>query len=97
MIMGCSRLELFMGESHSLKEKRQILKSIVDRIKNQFNVSIAELDDHDLWQKSTLAISCVNRTETRVRRTLTQVENYIEKLNKAHILQVEHYFFSPER
>jgi len=97
MIVGCSRLELFFGESHSLKDKRQILKSIIERVKYRFNVSVVELDDHDLWQKSTIGISCVNRAESQVRRTLNEVEHFIENLNKAQVTHNELNFFSPEK
>jgi uncharacterized protein YlxP (DUF503 family) len=97
MIVGCSRLELFFGESHSLKDKRQILKSIIERVKYRFNVSVVELDDHDLWQKSTIGISCVNRAEGQVKRTLNEVERFIENLNKAQVTHNELNFFSPEK
>lgn len=97
MVVSCSRLELFLGESHSLKEKRQILKSIIERVKNKFNVSIIELDDHDLWQKSTLGISYASRSENQARRSLNEIECFIEHLNKAQVINNELFFYSPER
>jgi uncharacterized protein YlxP (DUF503 family) len=51
MIVGLLTLELYLFEAQSLKEKRIIIKSLKDRIKNKFNVSVAEVDANDLWQR----------------------------------------------
>ena len=52
MVVGVLRLTLFLPENHSLKGKRQVLRAIKDRVRNKFNVSIAESDSHDLWQRA---------------------------------------------
>jgi len=54
MIVGISTIELLLAENHDLKGKRRALKSIKDQVRNRFNVSIAEVDDLDLWQRATL-------------------------------------------
>ena len=56
MVVGVLRLTLFLPENHSLKGKRQVLRSIKDRVRNKFNVSIAESDGHDMWQRAELGI-----------------------------------------
>jgi len=62
----------------SLKGKRQILKSIIARVSNQFNVSIAEIDNHDRWQLATIGISCVSNNNRYTNEVLSKVVKFIE-------------------
>jgi hypothetical protein len=64
MIVGLLTLDLHFPESNSLKAKRWVLRSIKDRIKNKFNVSVAEVDMNDLWQRSVIGIACVANETT---------------------------------
>jgi uncharacterized protein YlxP (DUF503 family) len=73
MIVGICSIELFLPESGSLKDKRQVLKSLKDRIKQRFNVSIAEVDDQDLWQKTVLGVACVGNRKDYVNAVLDKV------------------------
>ena len=57
MIVGVCTIELRLREARSLKEKRQVLKSIITRVKNNFNVAIAEVDYQDKWQRAVLGCS----------------------------------------
>ncbi len=68
--VGLLTVELYIGGCQSLKEKRQVLQSLMVRLRNEFNLAIAEVDHHDKHQRACLAIACVgNRTE-HVNRTL---------------------------
>lgn len=69
MLVGLLTLDLHFPEAHSLKEKRKVLKSIKDRIRSRFNVSVAEVDGNDLWQRSLIGIACV-ANETRFINTV---------------------------
>ncbi len=60
MVVGACRVTLRLPENHSLKGKRHVLRSIIERVKHKFNVSIAEIEDQDRWQVSQLGISCVS-------------------------------------
>lgn len=73
MIIGTCTIELFLPENGSLKDKRQILKSLKDRVKRRFNVSIAEVEDQDLWQKAVLGIACVGNRKDHVHSMLDKV------------------------
>ncbi|MEW6095969.1 MAG: DUF503 domain-containing protein [bacterium] len=87
MIIGSCKITLHIPESKSLKHKRYVLKSIIDKVKNKFNVSIAEVDSLDLWQKATLGIVCVNTDSRHANETLSNVVNLIEKsLNEGYII-----------
>ena len=55
IIVGLCTVELFLPESQSLKDKRQVLLSLKDRLREKFNLSVAEVDGQDLWQKAVLA------------------------------------------
>ena len=55
MVLGILRVELFLPENGSLKEKRHLIRSIKDKVRSSLNVSVAEVDHHDLWQRASLA------------------------------------------
>ena len=75
-------------ESRSLKDKRQVIKSIKERVRNRFNVSVAETDYHDLWQRSTLAIAVVSAEATHADEALTKAVDFVESDGRVQILEV---------
>ncbi|HEY0075367.1 MAG TPA: DUF503 domain-containing protein [Abditibacteriaceae bacterium] len=62
-------LELFIHDAHSLKDKRMVVNSILDKLRARFNVSAAQIDDHDLWQRATLAVVAVSN-EAKVAQSI---------------------------
>jgi len=78
MIVGLSTIELRFPMSHSLKNKRGVLKSIINRIKNRFNVSIAEIANHDDWKLATVGIVTISNDTIYVQQLLNKVIEYIE-------------------
>lgn len=83
MIIGILEMILYLPESHSLKDKRQVVKSVKDKVRNRFNVAIAETDDLDLWQKARLGICTLGNDRRQVNGRLDQVINFIERLQVA--------------
>ncbi len=79
MIIGSAWIELHIPGVNSLKGKRQIIKSIKERVKNRFNVSIAEVEKQDLWQRATLGLACVTNNKAQANRTLSKVIHFIEQ------------------
>jgi len=77
MNVGVCRIELRLPENLSLKGKRQVLKSITTRIRNKFNVSVAEVDDQNLWQLATLGICCVSNNSRYTNEVLSKVMDFI--------------------
>ncbi|HEX2055054.1 MAG TPA: DUF503 domain-containing protein [Nitrospiraceae bacterium] len=77
MIVGVCTVELFIPEGHSLKGKRQVLQSLKDRLRDKFNLSVAEVGEQDLWQKSILGLACVANESTHVNQVLEQALNLI--------------------
>jgi uncharacterized protein len=78
LVIGVCRVHLRLPENHSLKGKRQVLKSLVSRLHNKFNVSAAEVDDHDSWQIASLAIAYTSNDERHANRVMSAVVSFIQ-------------------
>jgi hypothetical protein len=78
MIIGSCVLTLHLPVSRSLKAKRQVVKSVLARVRNEFNVSIAEVDSQDAWQVAVLGVACVSNSERYAREQLEAVVRFIE-------------------
>ena len=90
MVVGVLKLTLFLPENHSLKGKRGVIKKIKARVINTFNVSIAECDDQDLWQRSVLGICQIGPDAAYVDGTLRQVVRFIDEMQIAELGE-EHF------
>ena len=77
MIVGLCTVDIHFPDAQSLKSKRKILVSLKTRLQNRFNISIAEIDENELWQKSILGIASVANETARVHQTLDHVLNDI--------------------
>jgi len=77
MHVSVCQIELRLPENHSLKGKRQVIKSITTRIQNRFNVSVAEVDNQNLWQLATLGVACVSNHRRHADETLANVVKFI--------------------
>ncbi|HLH63667.1 MAG TPA: DUF503 domain-containing protein [Ktedonobacteraceae bacterium] len=79
MIVGVSQITLHLPMCHSLKDKRQIVKSVLARVRNQFEVAIAEVDEQDRWQIAKLGVSCISNSSQHADEILSHVRRYIEE------------------
>lgn len=68
----------FIPEPHSLKEKRAILKRMIDRTKNSYNVSIAEIDHQNVWQRTTIALAAVSSSKDAAEREVRRAIRFLE-------------------
>lgn len=89
MFVTVARVTLQIPESGSLKAKRQVLRRISDRVKARFNVSLAEVDDNDLWQKAQLALAVVGNERRHVIEQMEKILHFIEELYVAPIISRE--------
>lgn len=80
MHIGVCTIFAHLPEAGSLKAKRQVARSLTARIRNQFNVSVAEVGDNDLWQRLTLGICCVSNNPSHANEMLSQVVKFVEEL-----------------
>jgi uncharacterized protein YlxP (DUF503 family) len=85
MVVGAMEVELHVHASRSLKEKRSVIRSIVSRVKNEFNVAVAEVGGQDTWQWAVLGMAAVGHDATSVRAILERVVDFIESLHLAEV------------
>lgn len=88
MVVGVCTVELWIPESQSLKDKRQVLHSVKDRLRGKFNLSIAEVDGQDLWQKAVLGMACVANDGSYVEQVLEQALNVIKSMPTIEVVRV---------
>ncbi len=77
MNVGVCKISVRIPENQSLKGKRQVLNSLTTRVKNRFNVAIAEVDDQDLWQIATLGVTCVSNSGHHADEMLAKVVEFV--------------------
>jgi uncharacterized protein YlxP (DUF503 family) len=81
MFVGILRLTLYLPDPGSLKSKRHLLRSAIDRVKARFNVSIAEVGANDLWQRSVLGVAAVGNDRAFVNETLDKVADFVASMH----------------
>ncbi|MEE2710085.1 MAG: DUF503 domain-containing protein, partial [Gemmatimonadota bacterium] len=86
MIIGVCQIELYIPESGSLKKKRQVMKSLKDRIKNKFNVSVAEVDHQNLWQRCELGIVLATNDNQYIDSTFAHIIQMIDSDYRLEII-----------
>ncbi len=79
MNVGVARVNLRLPENVSLKGKRQIIKSIISRVRNKFDVAVAEVDDNDNWYLAAVGISTISNDKRHTNQVLSNVVEFIEK------------------
>ena len=85
MWIGCCSIRFYIHGNSSLKEKRRITKSIKDRVKNKFNVSIAEIGDQEVWQNLHLGLVTVGSDQQYLEGLMTQVVSAVDRMNLAEM------------
>jgi len=89
VVVGVCQIDLLIPGNTSLKGKRKALRQIIDRVKNRYNISISEIGDNDLWQRSQLGLSVVGNDPRHVNSSLDKIINFIEGMNVAEIIHSE--------
>jgi uncharacterized protein len=80
MPVGLLTLELHIPDAQSLKDKRQVLRSLKDKLRREFNVAVAELDHHDAWQRSVVGVVTLSNEEKHVREMLQRVLDAADRI-----------------
>ena len=86
MVVGTMKIELHLHDNRSLKGKRKVVRSMVDKVKHKFNVAIAEIGSNDKWQKIELGITTVGNDRRHIESSLTNVLVFLESLYLAGIV-----------
>ena len=87
MHIGVCVIDLAIHGNNSLKEKRRVIKSVKDRVRNKFNVSIAEIDNLELHQLGTIGIVCISNSNRQVNSVLSKIVDFIDEMRIAEIRQ----------
>ena len=89
MVVGTLKIEFMLFDNRSLKGKRKVVKSMVDKVKARFNVSIAEVGANDKWQKIELGISAVGNDRRHIDSSLNHILSFLDALCLAQIVNTE--------
>jgi uncharacterized protein YlxP (DUF503 family) len=89
MVVGALRIEFMLSDNRSLKGKRKVVRSMIDKVKSRFNVAIAEVGSNDKWQKIELGISTVGNDRRHIDSSLNRVLNFLDSLYLAPIVDTE--------
>lgn len=89
MHIGTLTITLYLHDTESLKDKRQILKSLLATARQKFNISIAEVDDMDLWRRATVGVACVANDGAFVNAVLDKVLDHFESEPRIEVGEVE--------
>ena len=89
MVVGTLKIEFHLAENRSLKGKRKVVRSMVDKVKSKFNMSIAEVGSNDKWQKIELGISAVGNDRRHIDSSLNHVLEFLDSLYLAQIVNTE--------
>ena len=80
MPVGLLTLELHIPDAQSLKDKRQVLRSLKDKLRRQFNVAVAELDHHDTWHRSVVGVVTLSNEEKHLNEVLQKVLDEADRI-----------------
>jgi len=89
MVVGVLTIEINFPGSRSLKDKRRVLQKIIERTRSRYNISIAEVSENDLWQRSKIGIVAVSNGIDHIHSTLDKITNFINYLNVGEIISTE--------
>jgi len=88
--VGVLRFSLRLAESGSLKDKRQVVRSVAQRIRNKFQVSVAEVADNEAWRIATIGVACVSNDASHCEQILREIVAFVEESRlDAEVIDVE--------
>ena len=86
MVVGAALVEIHVHGSHSLKQKRGVVRSIQQRLRNQFNLSVSEVGGQGTWQRAVLGLTAAGAESSQVRKTLERAIRFVEDQHTAEVL-----------
>jgi uncharacterized protein YlxP (DUF503 family) len=96
MLTATARFDLRVPGCSSLKAKRHVVKTLTAALRSRFNVSVAEVDHHELWQRTVIAVAAVDREQYHVRKVMQQVERFVESWTGVETISTELEVHWPE-
>jgi uncharacterized protein YlxP (DUF503 family) len=96
MLVALCRFDLRIPGCTSLKEKRHVVKTLTASVRNRFNVSVAEVEYHDLWQRTAIAVSAVAGEGYHLKRVMHQVERHVETFPAVELIDTSMSLHGPD-
>jgi uncharacterized protein YlxP (DUF503 family) len=96
MLVALERFDLRIPACGSLKQKRHVVKTLTSGLRSKFNVSVAEVDHHDLWQRATIAVSAVAGEGYHLRRVMHEVEKFVDRWAEVEVIDAELSLLDPD-
>lgn len=96
MFIGIGRLELRVPASGSLKAKRHVVKALLGGLRSKFNVAAAEIGHQDLWQRTSLGVSCVSESAFHAKKVLHEVERWVARDGRVELIDSVMEIVQPE-
>jgi uncharacterized protein len=96
VIAALVTVELHVPAAGGLKAKRAVLKSLIAALRNDLNVSVAEVDHHDLWQRATLGVAIAAGSEVGARKVAQQVEKIVYREPRVDVVRIDVDIVAPE-
>ena len=89
MVVGLLRIEVHLPNAHSLKEKRSVLNSLKDQLRGRFNISVAEVEASETWQRATVGISTLGSSRAYTEGLLREVMTWVRTTHLVELMTVE--------
>ena len=96
MLTATTRFDLRVPGCASLKAKRHVVKALTAALRARFNVSVAEVDHHELWQRTAIAVAAVDREQHHARKVMHEVERFVERWAEVEVIAADLELFWPE-
>jgi len=96
MVVALERFDLRIPGCSSLKQKRHVVKSLIGALRSTFNVSVAEVEHLDLWQRTGIGIAAVGADEFHVRRVMQRIERFVDAWGGVELIDRELTLHAPE-
>jgi uncharacterized protein len=89
MVVGILTISMEIPAANSLKDKRQVVKSMIDGIRNRFNVSAAEVAENDAWRRATFGVTCVSNDQGVTNHVLDKVVDFVESHPEVSVTAID--------
>ncbi|MGB9713256.1 MAG: DUF503 domain-containing protein [Dissulfurimicrobium sp.] len=89
MVVGVVRLSVRLPDNHSLKGKRQVISSLIGRIRSRFNVAVSETAYHDLWQLAEIGITTIGNRQPVIDAALNKILDFIEGIRLVEVIETD--------
>jgi len=93
MVVGLLRLEVRLPNAHTLKDKRSVLNSVKDQLRGRFNISVAEVDANETWQRATIGVSTLGNSRAYTEGLLREVTTWVRTTRLVELITVEEDYY----